>query len=80
MAYLTSSELSLYRCRTASPSHLGKNHAGRHGLELMVGGKGLIDGEVPGHVPDFGVSLMEGGLIGFGTDSYAIGQSKTLKS
>lgn len=26
----------------------------------------MIDGEVPGHVPDFGVSLMEGGLIGFG--------------
>ena len=40
----------------------------------------MIDGEVPGFVPDFGVSLMAGGLIGFGTDSYAFGQSKTLKS
>ena len=34
-------------------------------------GKGLLDGEVPGFVPDFGVSLMADGLIGFGTDSYA---------
>ena len=40
----------------------------------------MIDGEVPGHVPDFGVSLMADGFIGFGTDSYTIYQSKTIKS
>ena len=28
---------------------------------------GLIDGDIAGHRGDFGVSLMEGGLIGFGT-------------
>ena len=41
---------------------------------------GLIDGEVPGHVKDFGVSLMEGGLIGFGTGSLALSQDITIKS
>ena len=41
---------------------------------------GLIDGEVPGHTKDFGVSLMEGGRIGFGTGSMAWGQDITIKS
>jgi hypothetical protein len=37
---------------------------GRH---VWWEGAGLIDGDVPGgHRKDFGVSLMEGGLIGFG--------------
>jgi hypothetical protein len=41
---------------------------------------GLIDGEVPGWVRDFGVSLMEGGVIGFGTGAGVDGQDITLKS
>jgi len=41
---------------------------------------GLIDGEVPGHTKDFGVSLMEGGRIGFGTGSLAWGQDITIIS
>ena len=41
---------------------------------------GLIDGEVPGNTKDFGVSLMEGGRIGFGTGTTAWGQDITIKS
>ena len=41
---------------------------------------GLIDGEVPGYVRDFGVSLMEGGKIGFGTGAGVVGQDITIKS
>ena len=37
---------------------------GRH---VWWEGFGLIDGDVPGGRKDFGVSLMQGGLIGFGT-------------
>ena len=40
---------------------------------------GLIDGKKPGSQKDFGVSLMEGGRIGFGTGSLA-SQDITIKS
>ncbi len=41
-------------------------------------GMGLIDGEVPGQPKDFGVSLMEGGLIGFGTQGITIKSNKPV--
>ena len=46
---------------------------GRH---AWMEGAGLIDGGVPGGQKDFGVSLMEGGLIGFGFEKHDV----TIKS